>query len=391
MAPHPGITAGDGFAWRLSAFYASFFVYAGITLPFLPAWLAFKGLNAGEIGLVLAAPLLVRPIALPLATRLADRFAVLRGTLVVISLASVAGLVLVGVSDRFFTILASLAIASAFIAPILPLADAYALRGLAERRRAYGPVRLWGSVTFVIANLAGGLVLSLAGAGNLIWTLVAAQTITAAIATMLVPLPDRPPPSGRGPASASLWRDWTFIAVLAASSLIQASHAALYGFATLLWTQKGLDGSSVGMLWSIGVVAEIVLFAVSGRMVPRVGAIRLLILGGAGAVLRWTVMAFDPPGAALPFLQVLHAMSYGATHLGTMAFLADIAARSRGATAQGDYAAVQGLTLGLAMSLSGALVGRFGVAAYAAMAMTAAAGTGIAIAARREWRGTDRP
>jgi MFS transporter, PPP family, 3-phenylpropionic acid transporter len=122
-----------------------------------------------------------------------------------------------------------------------------------------------------------------------------------------------------------------------------------------------------------------------------VGAIRLLILGGAGAVLRWATMAFDPPSAALPLLQILHAMSYGATHLGTMAFLADIAARGRGATAQGDYAAVQGLTLGLAMSLSGALVGRFGAAAYAAMAMAAAAGTAIAIVARREWRGTDRP
>lgn len=391
MAPHPGITASDGFAWRLSAFYAAFFVYAGITLPFLPAWLAFKGLDAGEIGLVLAAPLLVRPIALPLATRLADRFAVVRGTLVVMSLASVAGLAVVGASERFFTILASLAIASAFITPILPLADAYALRGLTERRRAYGPVRLWGSVSFIVANLAGGVVLSLAGAGNLIWTLVAAQTVTAAIATMLVPLPERPTPSGRGPAPASLWTDRTFIAVLAASSLIQASHATLYGFATLLWTAKGLDGPSVGMLWSIGVIAEIVLFAVSGRVVPRVGAIRLLILGGAGAVLRWATMAFDPPSAALPFLQVLHAMSYGATHLGTMAFLADIAARGRGATAQGDYAAVQGLTLGLAMSLSGALVGRFGAAAYAAMAIAAAAGTAIAIVARREWRGTDRP
>jgi PPP family 3-phenylpropionic acid transporter len=391
MAHFPGITGSDGFAWRLSAFYAAFFVYAGITLPFLPAWLAFKGLDAGEIGLVLAAPLLIRPIALPLATRIADRFAVVRGTLIITSMASVAALVLVGASDRFFMILASLAIASAFITPTLPLADAYALRGLTERRRAYGPVRLWGSVSFVVANLAGGVVLSLAGAGNMIWALVVAQAVTAATATMLVPLPERSPPSGRAQTPPSHWSDRTFIAVLAASSLIQASHAALYGFATLLWTDKGLDGPTVGILWAIGVIAEIVLFAASGRFVPAMGAIRLLILGGAGAVLRWSVMAFDPPAAVLPVLQILHAMSYGATHLGTMAFLADFAARGRGATAQGDYAAVQGLTLGLAMSLSGALVGRFGVAAYGAMAAAAAAGTAIAIVATPGWSGRDRP
>jgi MFS transporter, PPP family, 3-phenylpropionic acid transporter len=391
MAPIKGITATDGFAWRLSAFYAAFFVYGGITLPFLPAWLAFKGLDAGQIGLVLAAPMLVRPIALPLASRIADRFAAVRATLIATSLASVAALLLVGASDRFFTILASLAIAAAFISPTLPLADAYALRGLDERRRAYGPVRLWGSVSFVIANLAGGVVLSVAGAGNLIWVLVAAQAVTAATATILVPLPQRSTPSGRAPPSPSHWTDKAFIAVLAASSLIQASHAVMYGFATLLWTEKGLDGPTVGILWAIGVVAEIILFAVSGRFVPAVGAVRLLILGGAGAVLRWAVMALDPPLALLPVLQFLHAMTYGATHLGTMTFLADFAARGRGATAQGDYAAVQGLTLGLAMSLSGVLVGRFGGGAYAAMALAAALGTLIVIVAMPGWRGSVRP
>ena len=366
MAPFPGITATDGFAWRLSVFYAAFFVYSGITLPFLPVWLASKGLAAAEIGIILAAPMLVRPFAVPAAARLADRFAALRETLVAISMASVAGLVMLALADRFAAILAALVIASVFVTPIVPLADAYALRGLGERRRAYGPVRLWGSVSFIVANLAGGVALSLAGAGNLIWTLVAVQVVTAASAVMLVPLSERSHRDRQTTAGPSLWKNPMFVAVLAASSLIQASHAVMYGFATLLWTANG-------------------------RVVPAIGATGLVVLGGLGGLLRWIVMAFDPPALALPVLQCLHALSYGATHLGTMTFLAGVAGHGRHATAQGDYAAVQGVVFAVVMGLSGAMVDRFGGAAYAGMAVTAAAGTAIAIVARRAFGWSDRP
>jgi PPP family 3-phenylpropionic acid transporter len=176
-----------------------------------------------------------------------------------------------------------------------------------------------------------------------------------------------------------------FIAVLAASSLIQASHAVLYGFATLLWTTRGVDGLEVGALWSIGVVAEVVLFAFAGRIVPAIGAPGLVVLGGLGGLLRWGAMAFDPPIVTLPVLQCLHALSFGATHLGTMTFLADIAGHGRHATAQGDYVAVQGIVFSAAMAVSGALVGSFGEEAYAGMALSAAAGSGVVIVARRVW------
>jgi MFS transporter, PPP family, 3-phenylpropionic acid transporter len=390
MAPLPGITAPDGFAWRLSAFYAAFFVYTGITLPFLPVWLAAKGLDAGAIGLVLAVPMLVRPVVVPLATRLADRFALLREGLMIAAWAGTAGLLVLGWADRFVTLLAAQALASVFLAPIMPLVDAYALRGLRTRRGSYGAVRLWGSVTFILANLAGGVALSMAGAGRLIWILVAAQAVAAASALMLVPLAERPAPAGPPATRPTLWKSPLFIAMLIATSLIQASHGVLYGFATLLWTAEGFGGPAVGALWSIGVVAEVALFAFAGRIVPRVGALGLVILGGVGAIVRWGGMALDPPSLAQPFLQSLHALSFAATHLGTMAFLAEIAGPTRSATVQGDYVAVQGIVFSIVMVASGTMVERIGVAAYAAMIVVAAAGTGVAIVARRAWSAPDR-
>ena len=64
----------DRFVLRLALLYGAFFVYAGVSMPFMPAWLAAKGLDAREIGIVLAAPMVVRVLAVPVSTRLADRF-----------------------------------------------------------------------------------------------------------------------------------------------------------------------------------------------------------------------------------------------------------------------------------------------------------------------------
>ena len=93
-----------------------------------------------------------------------------------------------------------------------------------------------------------------------------------------------------------------------------------------------------------------------------------------------------PAPASQQALQLLHALSFGATHLGAMDMLSGLAHRNGGATAQGDFAAAQGGTFAVAMGASGGLVAAFGSAAYFAMAATAAAGFAIALGARRERR-----
>jgi MFS transporter, PPP family, 3-phenylpropionic acid transporter len=370
----------DRFVLRLSLFYGAFFVYAGISMPFMPAWLAVKGLEAREIGIVLATPLVVRLIAVPLSTRLADRFGLLRQALVAVSIASVAAFVLIGLSSGFPAILAAFALAAMAISPVLPLADAYALRGLQGGSHRYGSVRLWGSVTFIIANLGGGLLLGRLGAHDVIWAVVAALGLTAGAALGLSNLsPEAPGPAGMRPVGPSLWGSPLFVTVVVGSSLIQASHAVMYGFATLQWSAKGIAGPVIGLLWGLGVLAEIALFAVSARVLAALGATPMIVLGGLGGVLRWTAMAFDPPMAALPFLQVLHALSFAATHLGSMHFLGRVAPAGRGATAQGDFAATQGIVFAAAMGVSGVLVASYGSLAYAAMAAAAAAGVVLAV------------
>ena len=120
---------------------------------------------------------------------------------------------------------------------------------------------------------------------------------------------------------------------------VQASHALYYSFGTLHWRAQGIPDGAIGALWSVGVVAEVALFAVSGRVIANCGAARLLMLAGLAATLRWAFMAIDPPLLLTALLQTLHAMSFGAAHLAAIHFLTHAVPEDRAATAQGLYAA----------------------------------------------------
>jgi PPP family 3-phenylpropionic acid transporter len=365
----------DGFGVRLALFYAGLFVGFGIQLPFFPLWLKAKGLDAEAIGLVLAAPMAVRILAVPVAARIADRRGALRHLIVVGSCGAAMGYALVGSAQGFLAILAAVTLAAALAAPTLPLADAYALKGLGLRGRAYGPVRLWGSAAFIAANVGAGVASGYIPPAGYIWLMVAAFGATAVASLGLRPLrPDGAPERAAAPRRRRLLPAPGFLAIAAAASLVQASHAVYYGFSTLDWSAKGLGGTAIGCLWALGVAAEVVLFAFSARLPAALGPRALLAIGAAGAVVRWTAMAFDPPTGLLPLLQCLHGLSFGASFLGAVQFLARAAPEGEAATAQGDLSTIQGIVMAAATGLSGLLYGRFGSLAYLAMAGCAALG-----------------
>jgi PPP family 3-phenylpropionic acid transporter len=329
---------------------------------------------------VLAAPIVVRILAVPVINRAVDRFGSLHAALIGLSAAAALAYAIVGFSHGFAAILAAVALASVALQPCNTLADAYALKGLGARKRHYGPVRLWGSAAFIAATLAGGALLDVIATDRLIWLIVAALAAMTLAACFLLPL-ERAGLSGTlsartgdGPAPrrSGHWRSRGFMTIAAAAALVQASHAIYYGFSALDWTAKGLDSRVVGLLWAVGVIAEIALFAFSGRL--RVGFATLVAFGAAGALVRWTIMALDPPFALLPFVQCLHGLSFGATHLGSVQLVARAAPPGEAAAAQGDFGTILAIAGAAATSSSGLLYGAFGSNAYAAMAVMAALG-----------------
>jgi MFS transporter, PPP family, 3-phenylpropionic acid transporter len=373
-----------GFSARLAALYMALFMLGGIQLPFFPVWLKAKGLDAGMIGLVLAAPMVMRVFAITVATRKADRRDALRAAIIVASCAGVLGYAAVGLASGGIAILLTFALASLATTPVMPLTETYALKGLSARGRAYGPVRLWGSLAFIAGSFIAGFAADAFAARHLIWLIVAASAIGAVAAFMLAPLSSATPATGQAaPPRISLLRDPAFIAVVAAASLIQASHAVYYGFSALEWRGAGFDGTTIAALWGLGVIAEVVLFAFSGRLPLFFQPPVLLMIGALGGLLRWGAMAFDPPALWLPGLQILHAATFGASHLGAMGFVARHAPPGQAATAQGYLAIALGLVMAAATGLSGVLYGAFGSRAYAAMALAAVAGGACAFVAYR--------
>lgn len=383
--PIPVKLSTSGFAARLSSFYAAYFVLIGIQLPFFPLWLDAKGLDAAQIGIVLAAPAFVRVAAVPLLTQIADRYGALRETLVAAAIAAAMGYIAVGFTSGALAILVAVSVAAVAHTPIVALSDALALKGVKIHGGSYGGIRLWGSAAFIAANLGAGLLLDIIQPIHLIWAIAASAVFAAVVSLRLMPVPASSSVPDASPP-APLWRNPAFLAVIAAAGLIQASHAFYYGFSTIDWKAAGFDGITIGLLWALGVVAEIVLFALSGRLPPWLTPYVLLVIGAAAGVVRWIAMVFDPPGFALPLLQCLHAATFGATHLGLIGYIAQHAPERFAATAQGYFSILSGILLGISMGLAGFLYERYGGAGYAGMALIAALGGVIVIAARMKWR-----
>jgi PPP family 3-phenylpropionic acid transporter len=254
-----------------------------------------------------------------------------------------------------------------------PLTDAYALRGVARFGLNYGPLRLWGSAAFVVGALACGMLVDIVAARHLIWIIVSTAVLGGIASLGLQPL-DRPKtPSATVHGAGALLRDPGFIAIIVVSALTQGSHAAYYTFASITWQAAGLGGLTIAGLWVLGVLAEIVVFALSPRftLAPSL----LVVIGGLSAVARWLITAQEPSVAVLSVVQLAHGLTYGLTQVGTMGLLVRHVPIHMMARGQGYLAACGGIVTSTASILSGIIYARYGQGVYymmAAMALVAA-------------------
>jgi MFS transporter, PPP family, 3-phenylpropionic acid transporter len=371
-------------AARLAMFYAALFAGVGIHLPFWPVWLEWRGLDATEIGYVLAAAFWPRIVTSLLIPSVADRVRERRRPMILLAAVTLAGLALFGLAGDFWPLLLLSALTGASWAPILPLGEA-AVLGEAQRRDLdYGRIRLWGSLAFILAAISIGEWLERAGPALILWS-IAATVAWLLVACVMLPAGPAPHRAADVADLRRLLRQREFLAFVAAAGLIQASHAVYYGFATLHWQGAGHGELVIGLLWAEGVVAEIVLFACAAPLLRRCDPVRLLSLAGALTVARWALTALSADLIVLVPAQALHAASFGAVHLAVMHYLRDRTPAELHASAQGFYAAIgTALPFGLLTPVAGWLYAAAGGGAFWAMAAIALLGT--AGAANLYWR-----
>lgn len=270
-----------------------------------------------------------------------------------------------------FAVLALLtALTSAALSAVLPLGDNIALAAAAAGEIGYGRVRLWGSLGFIAAALIAGRLIEVAGADGMLYLLIAAAAAVLAACAGLV---ERVPRAARRPAFGAGLRRLPLL-LFAAAIAVQGSHAVYYGFGTFYWQRLGLGDGAIAALWAEGVVAEILLFYASAPLLRRLGPAGMLALGGGAGMIRWSLTGIATALPALALLQLLHALTFAAAHLGAMHHLARVVPPEQAASGQALYSAlVGGLGQGLALLLAAALFAAFG-GAYQAMAALAALG-----------------
>lgn len=379
-------------AIRLATVYGTMFLFTGVYLPFFPVWLKSKGLDAGEISLVVALSLFLRIVVSPFFASVADRLGDRRRVALWLAWASLASAGLFLVVEGFGPILLVALVLNAVFPSISPLVETIAMRARIDEGMNYGRVRLWGSITFIAASAGAGWLLEWTAPSIIAVCFVAALLCTVA-GTWLLP-EDAPrklkprAPRSRFADVLEIGRHPVFVLFVVTASLTQATHAVYYAFGSLAWQKEGYSDTVIGLLWATGVLAEIVLFYISGPLMARMGAVRLVMLAAAAAILRWSVTALNPPVFLLFLMQALHGLTFGAAHLGAVQFVAQAAPPRLAATAQSLYAAMaSGVIMGLVTIGIGPIYEALGPHAYFVMAGAGAVALAGAFMLGLRWKG----
>ncbi len=369
--------------FRLAAYYAAAFGANGVFLPFWPVWLASRGLSAVDIGIIFACTSAARVLTVPLVAQIADRRGDRKSLIVTFATLSALLYLLYPVSTNFFILLTVSILASTTWFAGQPLGESLTVIAAKRDGFEYGRVRLWGSITFIIVAISAGRLLEGRDA-EVIYLIGLIAVVLMVAATLTLPNPQVEVSTSSAFPLFEVVRRPSFLLFLAAAGCVQSSHGVYYAFSTLHWRSVGLDDTVIGLLWAEGVIAEIVLFAFAAAVLRRVGPERLIMLGGLAGLIRWTVLANTDWLPMLIAVQVLHAFTFGAAHLGAIHFIARAISPQLSATAQSVYAAaVTGVASGGSMFVSGLLYASVGGHAYYAMAALGATGAICAAALSR--------
>jgi PPP family 3-phenylpropionic acid transporter len=351
-------------------------------------------MSAYEIGLLGAAPVLVRIFTIPIAGFLADRWGKRAELVMLLSWAALLGFLALGQMRSFPFILLTIIYLSVVWSPVFPLSETVAMGVIRRNGLDYGRMRLWGSVAFIVTNLAGGWAVDRLGTHTIVWLLAGFVLLSTFAAHVLLATVGREPPAAGAPAArrlslhdvADLARSRTFVLFLLATGAVQSAHAMFYVFGILHWRSNGIPAELASGLWTVSIVVEVALFAYSGAVLKRVSAVQLISLGCAAAIVRWSVMGLDPGLLVLIPLQMSHALTFGASHIGAMHYISRNIPDHQLGTAQALYAAFTGgIATGALMLAIGPLYANFGGRGYWAMALVSALGllASIALASRK--------
>jgi PPP family 3-phenylpropionic acid transporter len=369
--------------WRLSGFYFFYFAFVGAMAPFWGLYLKSLEFNAFEIGVLMSLFQVMRIFAPNVWGWFADHFG--RRVLIVQVAASMSLLTFLGMffGTGFWWLFAVMSLISFFWSASLPLVEATTLSHLGDRTAKYGRIRLWGSVGFIVSVIVLGYILDVLPIRTLLWAILG---MMAGLVLFSHYIPEALA-ARHDSDHLPLWHILRRPGVLAfflGGFLMAAAHGPYYTFYSIYLVDHGYAKSSVGLLWSLGVLAEIGIFLWMPRLLRRFTLRQMLLASFAFAVVRFLMIGWGVAWVAVVLIaQLLHAATFGVYHSAAVEVVHRLFRGKHQARGQAIY---NSFSFGAGGTLGGLYSGYTWDALGPQMTFTIAAGCALAALALVGWK-----
>ncbi len=308
--------------WRLSGFYFYYFAALGCFLPYWALYLQSLGFSHSQIGQLMAIFPATKIVSPTLWGWLADHtgrnIALIRFS----SCMTAASFALVFRGDGFVWLALAIFLLSFFWNAPMPLFEALTLSYLRQDPHRYTSIRIWGSVGFVLAVFAAGWALDTFLAIACLPSLVLGSFLGMAFVSLLLPSRSMQVQGVAAGSLMAIFQRKGVVAFFLVCLLIQIGHGPYYSFFSVYLKESGYNAGQTGVLWSLAIVAEILLFALFHRLSKHISLRGVMLIGTSLSVLRWMLIAWWVDNIALlTCAQLLHAASFGANHVAAIQFI----------------------------------------------------------------------
>lgn len=329
--------------WRLSNFYFFYFALLGAVAPFMPLYLEYLGFTPARIGELLALPMLMRCLAPNLWGWLGDKTG--RRLLIVRwgALLTLLGFSLIFIRQDYGWLVLVMLLHAFFWHAILPQLEVITFAHLKAQPERYSRIRLWGSIGFIVTVVLMGHLFERRDMGG--YPLLVCLVMGGIwLASLLVPEASTDARAAIGAGLGSVLRQQAVLVFYLGVLLVQVSHGPYYSFLSIYLGELGYGRGMTGWLWSLGVLAEIVLFMWMPALLRRFSVRKVLITCLLLATLRWLLLG--ALADSLPWLlaiQLLHAATFGGCHAASMQFIQQRFPRSCQGSGQALYVSMSGM------------------------------------------------
>lgn len=321
--------------------YFFYFGLLGIFMPYVGLFLDDRGFSSSQIGTLLAVTALFRIIGPNLWANKADSSGRVAEVLRLGCLLAFLVFMAVFVVYDYWLLTLTFCLMMMFWTAVLPQLEVITIKATHASKGGYGKLRLWGSIGFIVCSLLAGTLIDVYGP-SVIAIISSVSLLLLYISSLLIVSPEQ-----KDKAKHKASGDWKqafsliFILFIVANTLLQVSFGAYYNFFALYMNDLGYSGLQTGVFIAVGVFAEVFIFIFALRLVKQFDVISLLALSIILTGVRWLGLAyFADEAAVIVMCQILHALSFGLSHVASVYFLSQHFSEHFQSRAQAIYVSV---------------------------------------------------